>query len=432
MQLLDQIFHLRAEKTTVGVELRAGVVTFLTLSYILFVNPQILSQAGLPREDVVFATAVASAVATLIMGLWANYPFALAPGMGLNAYFTFGVVGAMGVEWPTALAAVFIEGLLFLILAVTGIRGALLRAIPAPVKIATMSGIGLFLAMIGLQNAGVVRDDPGSLVTLGDLSTIGTLLALGGLVLIATLLSRSVKGAILVGILAVSLTAWLTGVAPPPTSLVTLPTLPQETLLALDFSGLLTGKLLTVILAFLFVDFFDTAGTLIGVGRLAGFVDEDGHLPRADRALTADAIGTSVGALLGTSTVTSYVESATGVEEGGRTGLTAVTVAVLFLLALFLTPVFVAVPGIATAPALVVVGALMMRGAKDLDWHRADEAIPAFLTLAVMPLTFSIANGITFGIVSYVLIKLLSGRWREPHPLMYLLALLLVLFHSIR
>ena len=430
MQLLDHLFGLRDRKTTVGVELRAGVVTFLTMSYILFVNPQVLSQAGLPQDDVVFATAVASAAATLLMGLWANYPFALAPGMGLNAYFTFGVVGAMGVDWRVALAAVFVEGLLFLALAVTGIRGALLRAIPAPVKIATMSGIGLFLAMIGLQNAGVVQDDPGTLVTLGDLTAAGTLLSLAGLLVIAALLSRRVKGAILVGILTVSLAAWLSGVAAPPEKILTVPSLPEETLLALDFSGLMTGKLLTVVLAFLFVDFFDTAGTLIGVGRLAGFVDDKGELPRINRAFTADAVGTSVGALLGTSTVTSFVESATGVEEGGRTGLTAVTVAVLFVLSLFLTPLFVAVPAIATAPALIVVGALMMRGARELDWSRADEAIPAFLTLAVMPLTFSIANGITFGIVSYVVIKVLSGRYTQVHPLMYLLALLLVLFHG--
>ncbi len=432
MQLLDQIFGLRAQRTSIGVELRAGLVTFLTLSYILFINPQVLSQAGLPAADVVFATAIASAVATLLMGLWANYPFALAPGMGLNAYFTFGVVGAMGIRWEVALAAVFIEGLLFLILAITGIRAALLNAIPASVKIATMSGIGLFLAMIGLQNAGIVQGDPATLVTLGDLTAAPTALALFGLLLMAALLNREIKGSILAGILTVSVGAWLLGVASPPDRLLTLPSLPQETLLALDFSGLWSGEVLTVILAFLFVDFFDTAGTLIGVGRLAGFVDEQGRLPRANRAFTADAVGTSVGALLGTSTVTSYVESATGVEEGGRTGLTAVTVAVLFCLALFLTPVFIAVPAVATAPALIVVGALMMRGAKDLDWRRADQAIPAFLTLAIMPLTFSIAHGITFGIVSYVGIKILSGRPREVHPLLFLLALLLVLFHALR
>lgn len=432
MQVLDQIFGLDREATTVGVEVRAGTVTFLTLSYILFVNPQILAETGMPPDDVVFATAVASAAATLLMGLWANYPFALAPGMGLNVYFTYGVVGAMGVDWRVALAAIFLEGLLFLALAVSGIRGALLRAIPAPIKIATMSGIGLFLAMIGLQNAGVVRDDPRNLVGLGDLSQPATLLALAGLLLIAALLSRRVRGAILVGIVAVSAAAWLAGVAPPPEKLLTLPSLPRETLLALDFHGLVSGKLAGVVLAFLFVDFFDTAGTLIGVGRLAGFVDERGELPRANRAFTADAFGTTLGALLGTSTVTSYVESATGVEEGGRTGLTAVTVATLFLLSLFLTPVFVAVPAVATAPALVAVGALMMRGAGEVDWTRVDHALPSFLTIATMPLTYSIANGISFGIVSYVGIKLLSGRFREVHPVMYVLGLLLVLFHATR
>lgn len=432
MQVLDQFFRLRAHDTTIGVELRAGLVTFLTLSYILFVNPQILSAAGLPRQDVVVATALASAAATLLMGLWANFPFALAPGMGLNVYFAFGVVEGLGVSWQVALAAVFIEGLLFLALALSGIRGALLRAIPAPIKIATMSGIGLFLAMIGLKNAGVVRDDPRNLVGLGDLSDPSTLLALAGLVLIAALMSRRVKGAILLGILLVSVIAWSSGIAAAPAAILSLPSLPEETFLALDFSGLLTGELLVVVLAFLFVDFFDTAGTLIGVGRLAGFVDERGELPRANRAFSADALGTTVGALLGTSTVTSYVESATGVEEGGRTGLTAVTVAFLFVLSLFLTPLFVAVPAIATAPALIVVGALMMRGARELEWNRIDDAIPAFLTMVAMPLTFSIANGITLGIVSFVAIKLLSGRPHQVHPLLYVLAVLLVLFHLFR
>jgi AGZA family xanthine/uracil permease-like MFS transporter len=278
----------------------------------------------------------------------------------------------------------------------------------------------------------VVRDAPGTLVTIGDLSAPGTLLSLAGLLLIAALMTRRVKGAILVGIVTVSFAAWLAGIAPAPEKIAVLPSLPSQTLMALDFHGLITGKMLTVILAFLFVDFFDTAGTLFGVGRLAGFVDAQGELPRLKRAFTADAVGTSVGALLGTSTVTSYVESATGVEEGGRTGLTAVTVAVLFLIALFFTPVFVAVPAIATAPALIVVGAMMMRGTRDLDWKRVDEAIPAFLTLALMPLTFSIANGITFGIISFTGIKVLSGRPREVHPLMYLLALLLLAFYATR
>ncbi len=432
MRMLDRIFGLREAGSTVTTEFRAGATTFLTLSYILFVNPQILSQAGLPREDVVVATAIASAIATLLMGLWANLPFALAPGMGLNAYFTFGVVGAMGVDWRIALAAVFIEGILFLLLAVTGARSALVRAIPTQIKIATMAGIGLFLAMIGLQSAGVVADHPDTLVGLGDITAPPTLLALAGLLLMAALLSRQVKGGILYGILAIAGLAWITGISPGPEGIMSVPSLPRETLFALDFHGLLTGKMLSVILAFLFVDFFDTAGTLIGVGRLAGFLDERGELTRANRAFTADAVGTSVGALLGTSTVTTYVESATGVEEGGRTGLTAVAVAILFLVSLFFTPLLVAVPAIATAPALILVGALMMRGSRDLDWTSADQAVPALLTIAGMPFTYSIANGITLGLVSFVLIRVLSGRYREVHPLMYLLTGLLIAFYAFR
>ena len=432
MASLDRFFGLEAQRTTVGTEVRAGVVTFLTMSYILFVNPQILSQSGMPANDVAVATALAAAAATLVMGLYANYPFALAPGMGLNAYFTFGVVGTLGVPWQMALAAVFVEGILFLALAATGIRAALLRAIPTSIKIATMSGIGLFLAIIGFQNAGLVVDHPATLVTLGDVRTSTVLLALAGLIVMTVLLARKVQGAILIGILGVAGVCWVAGLSPIPERLVTLPQLPEETFLALDFSELLTGKLLLVVLAFLFVDIFDTAGTLIGVGRLAGFVDEQGELPRANKAFAADAVGTMVGAAVGTSTVTSYVESATGVEEGGRTGLTSVVVGLLFLASLFLTPLFTAVPTVATAPALIVVGALMMQGARDLDWGKIDEAVPAFLTAATMPFTYSIANGISLGIVSYVLIKVLRGRPRDVHPLLYALALALILFYAVR
>ena len=432
MSFTERWFGLEAQGTTVATEVRAGVVTFLTMAYILFVNPQILSQAGLPAEDVAVATALASAIATLVMGLAANYPFALAPGMGLNAYFTFGVVGAMGVPWPTALAAVLVEGVLFLLLAATGARTALLRAIPTSIKIATMSGIGLFLAIIGFQGAGLVVDHPATLLTLGEVSSPVVLLSLAGLIVMAVLMAAGIKGAILIGILGVTVACWASGTSTMPEKLFALPGLPEETFLALDFSGLLTGKLLVVVLAFLFVDIFDTAGTLIGVGRLAGFVDDNGELPRANQAFTADAAGTIAGAALGTSTVTSYVESATGVEEGGRTGLTAVTVAVLFLLSLFLTPLLVAVPAAATAPALILVGALMMRGARDLDWSKIDESVPAFLTLTAMPFTYSIANGISLGILSYVSIKVLRGRSREIHPLMFVLGAALVAFYAFR
>src|SRR5690606_9389028 len=357
-------------------------------------------------------------------------PFALAPGMGLNAYFTFGVVLGMGVPWQTALAAVFVEGVLFLLLSLGGIRALIVSAIPGPIKIATTAGIGLFLALIGFQNAGLVVANPATLVGLGEVRSAPVLLALGGLVLVAALMARRVPGALLVGIGAVTAVAWAAGLAALPDAWLTLPALPTETFLALDLSAVFTLELLPVVLAFLFVDLFDTAGTLIGVGRLGGFLDENGELPRANRAFAADAVGTMAGALLGTSTVTSYVESAAGVEEGGRTGLASVVTAGLFVLALFLAPIFTAIPAFATAPALVAVGALMMQGVADLDWRRLNTAIPAFLTIIAMPFTYSTANGITLGIVSYVLVHVLTGRARAVHPLLYGLAAVLLLYYA--
>jgi AGZA family xanthine/uracil permease-like MFS transporter len=295
-----------------------------------------------------------------------------------------------------------------------------------------MGGIGLFLALIGFEGAGLVVDSPATLVALGDLSDPALLLALGGLVVTAALLAAGRRGGLLVGILGVTALAWITGLASTPSAVVSLPRLPRETLLALDFGALASGALVPVILAFLFIDIFDTAGTLLGVGRLAGFVDERGDLPRANRAFAADALGTTLGALLGTSTVTSYVESATGVEEGGRTGLTAVVVAICFLLSLFFVPVLASIPAIATAPALVLVGAMMMRGLLDIDWNEIESAVPAFLTLSLMPLTYSIANGITFGMVSWVAIKLLRGKAREVPPLLWPIVVLLGVFYATR
>ncbi|MFO7312971.1 NCS2 family permease [Rhodothermus marinus] len=428
--MLDRYFRLSERGTTVLTELRAGVATFLTMAYILLVNPQILADAGMPPDDVARATALASAAATLLMGLWANYPFALAPGMGLNAYFTYGVVQGMGVSYHVALAAVFVEGLLFLALALSGVRGAVLRAIPDALKVATSGGIGLFLAIIGFQHAGLVIDSPATLVTLGSLTHPTTLLALGTLVLMALLLVRRIPGALLLGILAGTLVAWLTGLAPLPERWVQLPGLPRETLASFDFGTLLHAKLVSVVLAFLFVDFFDTAGTLMGIGRLGGFLNARGELERAREAFSADAVGTTLGALLGTSTVTTYIESATGIEEGGRTGLTAVVVALLFLLSLFLAPLFTAVPAAATAPALILVGVFMMQGLTELNWRKYDEAIPAFLTITLMPFTYSIANGITFGLIAYVLLQVLSGRARAVHPILYVLTVLLSLYYA--
>jgi len=400
------------------------------MSYILVVNPQILSDAGMPMNDVAFATAVSAGIATLVMAFLANYPFALAPGMGLNAYFTYGVVQGMGVPYPVALGAVFVEGALFLALSVGGARAAVLNAIPLTLKQATTAGIGLFLGVIGLRNAGIVVDNPATLVGLGDLTDPLVLASLGGLAVTGVLLARRVLGALLIGIAVTAAYVWMTGLAPGPTNLMAVPQLPEQTLAAFEFDLLLQGKLFSVVLAFLFVDFFDTAGTLVGVGTLGGFVDSRGFLPRASRAFSADAIGTMVGATLGTSTVTTYIESATGIEEGGKTGLTALVVAVLFFLSLWFMPVFTAVPAAATAPALIAVGALMLRGTADIAWGHMDEAIPAFLTITVMPFTFSIANGIAAGVVSHVLLKLLGGDPGAVRPIMYLLAILLIAFYA--
>lgn len=430
--MLDRYFHLSERGTTVLTEVRAGIATFLTMAYILLVNPQILADAGMPPDDVARATALASAVATLIMGLWANYPFALAPGMGLNAYFTYGVVQNLGVSYHVALAAVFLEGLLFLALALSGVRGTVLRAIPPALKVATSGGIGLFLALIGFQNAQLVVDSPATLITLGMLTHPKTLLALGTLGLMALLLVRRIPGALLLGILAGTLGAWLTGLAPLPERWFELPGLPRKTLASFDFGTFLHAKLGSVVLAFLFVDFFDTAGTLMGIGRLGGFLNMRGELKRAREAFTADAIGTTLGALLGTSTVTTYIESATGIEEGGRTGLTALVVALLFLLSLFLAPLFTAIPAAATAPALILVGVFMMQGLTELNWRKYDEAIPAFLTITLMPFTYSIANGIAFGLIAYVALQVLGGQGRSVHPILYVLAVLLSLYYAFK
>ncbi|HEX7072064.1 MAG TPA: NCS2 family permease [Rhodothermales bacterium] len=431
MHALDEFFGISRNASTFAAELRAGLATFLTMSYILFVNPQILAEAGMPVNDVAFATAISAAIATFIMGVWAHYPFALAPGMGLNAYFTYGVVLEMGVSWQTALAAVFVEGALFFALSIGGIRAAVLNAIPLTLKNATTAGIGLFLAIIGLRNAGIVVDDPVTLVRLGDLGDAGVLAALVGLALMAVLMVRRILGALLIGIVAVTAWLWIAGMAPTPESVMAVPSLPSETLLAFDFSGLLTGKLVAVVIAFLFVDFFDTAGTLVGVGTLGGFVDRRGEMERAGRAFSADAVGTMVGAVFGTSTVTTYVESATGVEEGGRTGLTAVVVAILFLLSLWFLPLFSAGPAAATAPALILVGALMMRASADIAWSQYDEGIPAFLTITAMPFTGSIANGIAAGIISYVLLKVFGGRPGDAGLVMLFLAIVLAVYYAI-
>lgn len=424
--ILERTFKLRENNTTIRTEVAAGVTTFLTMAYIIFVNPAILSEAGVPFAGALFATCIASAIGSLMMGLVANYPFALAPGMGLNAYFTYSVVKAMGYDWRVAMGAVFISGVVFLILTLVRIRAMIVDAIPMTMKTAVAAGIGLFIAFIGLKNAGVIVASPNTLVTLGHIISKPTLLALGGLLVTGVLMARGFKSAIIIGILAVTVAAIAFKLTKLPTGVVQLPDW-RSTFLQLDIRGALKLGLFDVVFVFLFVDLFDTIGSLMGLGRQAGYLTADGKMPRVNRALFADAIATIVGSLFGTSTVVTYIESATGVSEGGRTGLTATVVAGLFLLAAFFSPIAGAIPPIATAPALIIVGALMISAVKAIDWDDITEAIPAFLTILAMPLTFSIANGLALGFIFYPLMKVLTGRAREVSPLVYVLAVLFVL-----
>ncbi len=423
---LERIFHLSENNTSLRTEVAAGVTTFLTMAYIIFVNPAILGEAGVPFSGALFATCISAAIGSLMMGLIANYPFALAPGMGLNAYFTYTVVKTMGYDWRVALGAVFISGVVFLILTLARIRAMIVDAIPMTMKTAVAAGIGLFIAFIGLKNAGVIAPHPKNFVQLGHIISKPVVFALGGLLVTGVLIARRFKSAIIIGIFAVTAAAILFGVSQPPAGVVQMPDA-RSTFLQLDVRGALKLGVFDVIFIFLFVDLFDTIGSLMGLGRQAGYLKPDGTMPRVNRALFADAIATIVGSLFGTSTVVTYIESATGVSEGGRTGLTSVTVAVLFILAAFFSPIAGAIPAIATAPALIIVGALMIGAVTSIRWDDMTEAIPAFLTMLAMPLTFSIANGLALGFIFYPLLKVLTGRWREASPLTFVLAALFVL-----
>ena len=424
--MLDSFFRISENDSTVKRELLAGVTTFLTMAYIVFVNPSILEAAGMDHGAVFVATCLAAAIGTAIMGLYARYPIALAPGMGLNAYFTYGVVLGMGHTWQVALGAVFISGILFLVLSLLPVREWIINSIPKALKISISAGIGLFLAIIGLKNAGIVVDHPATLVTLGDLGDPKALLAAAGFVAMIVLSARRIPGAIIIAILVVTVVGIALGVSDAG-GVFSLPPSLGPTFMQMDIMGALEIGLVTIIFVFLFVDLFDTAGTLVGVAHRGGLLDADGRLPRLRSALVADSSATIVGAALGTSTTTSYIESAAGISAGGRTGLTAVVVAVLFLLCLFLSPLAGTIPGYATAPALVFVATLMARGMAEIDWDDITEAGPAVITAISMPLTFSIANGIGLGFVTYVLAKLLGGRVSEVNPAIIILAALFAL-----
>jgi len=426
VKALERLFKLSENNTSIRTELAAGLTTFLTMAYIIFVNPQILSEAGVPFSGALFATCLSAAVGSLMMGLLANYPFALAPGMGLNAYFAYTVVKTMGYDWRVALGAVFISGVAFLILTLARIRAMIVDAIPMTMKTSVAAGIGLFIAFIGLKNAGVIAASPATFVTLGHVTSKPTLLALGGLIVTAALMARGYRAAIIIGVFLVTAVAILLNLSKSPAGALQTPDV-SSTFMKLDLGGALRLGAFDVIFIFLFVDLFDTIGSLMGLGRQAGYLTPDGKMPRVNRALLADAIATITGSIFGTSTVVTYIESATGVSEGGRTGLTAVTVAALFVLAMFFAPVAGAIPPIATAPALIIVGSLMIGAVTSIKWTDMTEAIPAFLTMLAMPLTFSIANGLALGFIFYPLLKVLTGRWREASPLVYVLAGLFVL-----
>lgn len=426
--MLERLFKLKENQTTVRRELLAGLTTFMTMAYIIVVNPRILAEAGMPIEGVLFATCVSSALATLVMGLWANYPIALAPGMSLNAYFTYSIVLGRGVPWQTALGVVFLSGLLFLALTLTRVREQIVNGIPDCLKHSTAAGIGLFIAFVGLRNAKLVVESKATLVTLGTFSNPEVQLATFGMILTAVLMARRFPGSILIGMALSTLAGVLSGQAQWPRHLFSLPH-PGATFLKLDVAGAAHLGLVELIFAFFFVDLFDNVGTLVGVCEQGGFM-RGGQLPRAGRALMADAVGTIFGSLTGTSTVTSYIESAAGVAAGARTGLGNVVIGVLFLAALFCSPIVSAIPSYATAPVLILVGALMCQSVARIRWDDFTEAFPAFLTIVATPLTFSVATGLSLGLISYTLIKVGAGKHREISLLIWILTILFVLRYA--
>ncbi len=421
--MFERLFGLRAHGTTVRREIVAGATTFLTMAYIMFVNPEILARAGMDPGAVFVATCAATAATTLLMGLYANLPVALAPGMGLNAYFAFTVVPALGGDWRLALGCVFLSGILFVAVSLTPAREWLINAIPQSLKLAIAAGIGFFLALIGLENAGIVVASPATLVQQGVLSDPKVLIAAGAFVLMFALVARGVIGAVLIAIVAATVVAVLLHLTPAPGAALAMPPSLAPTLLQMKFGGAAGATIAVAVFSFLLIDMLDTSGTLTAVAQQASLLEPDGRLKNARRALAADAVGTMIGAALGTSPVTAYIESASGVQAGGRTGLTAAVVAALFLAALFFAPLAGAVPGFATAPALVFVAALMARGLKDIAWDDMTESAPALVTALAIPFTYSIAGGIGIGFIAYAAIKIVSGRWRAVNAAVAIIAL---------
>jgi AGZA family xanthine/uracil permease-like MFS transporter len=421
--MLEKLFKLKSHNTTKGQEVIAGVTTFLTMSYIIFVNPNILGDVGMDKGALITVTALAAFLGTMLVGIWANVPFAMAPGMGLNAFFAYSLVIGEKVTWETALGVVFISGIFFLILTVLGIREKIIRAIPKELRISVAAGIGLFITFIGFQNMGLIAKHPVTLVTLGNFTT-PVVLGLVGLVIIAALEVRRIKGSILIGILTTTILGIIFGVINMPDKIISLPNSIAPVAFQLDILGALKWGLVGAIFSFMFVDLFDSIGTIMACSYEAGQVKEDGTIPKIDRMLEADAVATVAGSLMGTSTTTTYIESASGIADGGRTGLTSVVTALLFLVALIFTPVIGIVPGFATAPALVIVGVFMFKNIKNIDFTDFKAAIPSFLTIILMPLTYSISMGLAFGFLSHIIITVSSGEFKKIHPVMWIIGVL--------
>ncbi|MBP2625709.1 MAG: Xanthine/uracil/vitamin permease [Firmicutes bacterium] len=449
--MLDKLFRLSERKTNVQTEVMAGITTFMTMAYILFVNPSILGAAGMDKNAVLLATAIGSGLVTIMMGVFVNYPIALAPGMGLNAFYAFTVVLGMGISWQVALGAVFISGLIFLLLTLTQIRQLLVEGMPHSLKHAITVGIGMFITIIGLKISGIMsirlslipptlekivaghgNGTPmyfETMIEMGKVADKEVLLALFGLFFMSVLIARNVKGSMLIGIITTTFVGIAMGIVKVPAGFipVAIPNFSNNAFFALDIPGAIGMGLMTIIFTFTFVELFDTMGTLVGTTSKAGLMDKDGKIPGIGKAMLVDATGVSLGAVLGTSTITAFVESAAGVAAGGRTGLTAVVCGILFVLALFFTPIVSLIPDAATAPALIIVGALMMEGVRHIDFTDFTEAMPAFMTIVMMPFTYSIANGISFGLILYPLLKVITGRHKEVHWIVYVLAILVII-----
>jgi AGZA family xanthine/uracil permease-like MFS transporter len=429
--VLEKIFKLSAKHTTVRTEIIAGLTTFVAMAYILFVNPSILSNAGIPREAAVAATIWSAALCTLAMGLFANFPVAMAPGMGLNAFFAFYVCGTMGLPWQTALGAVFVSGIVFFLLTITKLRQLIIDSVPMSLKSAVVVGIGMFIAFVGLQSSGIIVANDATKVTMGHFSDPKVALSCLGIIIIAILLTLHVKAAMLIGILVTGIVGMIIGAAPAPQSYKDIISLDlphmSDTFLQLDIMGAVHYGLISIIFTFTVVELFDNIGTLIGVTKAAGLMDKDGRIENIDRALMTDSIGTMVSAVMGTCTVTSYVESTAGVNAGGKTGLTAVTVGVCFILAFLFAPLFGLIPAFATAPALIIVGAMMMKNITGVNFGDYTDSIPAFLTIIMMPMSYSIANGFGFGFTSYCALKIFSGRIKEISPVMWIVTIIFLI-----